>query len=566
MLFLDNLKIWAKIAIVPVIATIGLLVIAALGMQGLGRQQDVLDQIANVAFAKSVRASEMADVVQRAHSDLYRLLTWNAAGIPDAKIAGVEKEFNAGMEKVKGQIKSYKEHYTLSPEETALVKGIEDRLATYIANTAHVISMQKMDFTAAVSFMWTAEDSFKALMGDMDKTIALESRLVEDSKNSADAAANTTRGWFIGLAATVLVALGLVSVLLTRAISHAVGGMTKAMARLAEGDLDAAIPAVGRADEIGAMAAAVQVFKDNAQRVKRLTAEQEALQREAEQAKRTAMSDLAAEIERTVRSAVGEASNAAGSIRSEAEVLAGNAETASIRSGEVANSSELASGNVDTVAQAAQRLVSSINEINRQVEESTRVAGQAVEEAGRTDETVQGLTRASDKIGEVVNLINDIASQTNLLALNATIEAARAGEAGKGFAVVANEVKNLANQTAKATDEIAGEITAMKAATTEAVRAIDGIAATITRVSKSLEAIAVAVAEQGRATTEISQSVSQAADGTRTVSQGIVEVRRVAGDVGNAAANVHATTETLAGAFNRLQSEVDSLVDRLRTA
>nr|CAM74198.1 Methyl-accepting chemotaxis protein [Magnetospirillum gryphiswaldense MSR-1] len=210
--------------------------------------------------------------------------------------------------------------------------------------------------------------------------------------------------------------------------------------------------------------------------------------------------------------------------------------------------------------------MSSISEIDRQVSESSRVAEEAVAEAARTDETVKSLTQASKKIGEVVGLINDIASQTNLLALNATIEAARAGDAGKGFAVVAGEVKALANQTTRATDEIAGEINSMKAATDEAVRAIDGIVATIGRVSQALAAIAGAVAEQGRATEEISVSVSQAADGTRVVSAGIGEVRRVAQEVGNAAGNVHGTTETLVDEFERLQSEVDALVSRLKSA
>ncbi|HSV30144.1 MAG TPA: methyl-accepting chemotaxis protein, partial [Candidatus Omnitrophota bacterium] len=211
------------------------------------------------------------------------------------------------------------------------------------------------------------------------------------------------------------------------------------------------------------------------------------------------------------------------------------------------------------------RLVGSITEINRQVSESSRVADEAVSEAARTDETVKSLTQASTKIGDVVSLINDIASQTNLLALNATIEAARAGDAGKGFAVVASEVKNLANQTARATEEIAGEISAMKNATDQAVHAIDGIVATIGRVSEALTAIAAAVGEQGRATTEISQSVSQAADGTRTVSHGIGEVRRVADEVGTAAANVHATTESLVSEFDRLQSQVDGLVAKLKS-
>jgi methyl-accepting chemotaxis protein len=566
MSFLDDLKIWAKIAIVPVVATVGLVIIALVGTQGQAEQSRTLDEIAGVTFAKSVKISDITDQLQDSHSDLYRLLTWNAAGVEAAKVDKIEASFAEGIKKAFKMLGDYRAAFPITAEEDALLKRIEAGLAAYKNATDQVISMQKMDFTAAVSFMWTAQDGYQALMAETQAMVALEARMVEAARRSAGEVASTTRGLFIGITLGVLGLLALISFLLVRAIASAVGGMTGAMERLAQGDLSVAIPAIGRRDEIGAMAAAVQVFKDNAQRVQALTGEQEALQRQAEAAKRQAMGELAGEIETTVRGAVQNASRAADAIRGEAEVLASNAETAISQTAQVAESSELANGNVETVAQAAERLVGSISEINRQVEESSRVASEAVAEAARTDETVKTLTVASGKIGEVVNLINDIASQTNLLALNATIEAARAGDAGKGFAVVANEVKNLANQTARATEEITGEITAMKAATEEAVRAIDGIVATIGRVNEALAAITGAVAEQGRATSEISESVSQAADGTRTVSSGIGEVRRVADQVGSAAANVHVTTETLVGEFQRLQSQVDGLVARLKSS
>ena len=476
-----------------------------------------------------------------------------------------EASFENAVKAAEKQLGTYRD-YRLNGEEEALLRRIEQALALYKENTNQVLSMQRLDFTAAVSFMWTAQDNFQVLMRETQQMIALEGRLVEDAKAEAARTAEATRMLFIAITVGALAMLAFISVLLGRAIASAVGGMTTAMARLAQGDLDTIIPAIGRRDEIGAMAGAVQVFKDNALRVKALTEEQAAMARQAELAKHQAMADLAAEIEQSVRTAVAAASSAADAIRGEAEVLATNAETASTQSAEVATSSEAANGSVETVAHAAERLVASISEINRQVSESSRVAEEAVIEAGRTDETVKGLTQASAKIGEVVGLINDIASQTNLLALNATIEAARAGDAGKGFAVVANEVKSLANQTAKATEEIASEINAMKGATDQAVQAIDGIVATISRVNQALSAIASAVAEQGRATGEISESVMRAADGTRTVTRGIGEVRRVAEEVGTAAANVHVTTEGLVGEFARLQSQVDGLVSRLRSA
>ncbi len=566
MSFLDDMKIWAKIAIVPVAATLGMVVIAVVGMRGLADQERALDEIANVSFAKSVKTAELASAIQAAHSDLYRLLTWNAAGVGEEQMTKVEASFLKGLDTSAGIVAGFSTQGNLSDEERGVVERIGKSLSLYKSNTAQVLDMQRMDFTAAVSFMWTAQDNFQTLLSETQQMIALESRLVDEYKAQASGTAASTRALFIGLNVGAIVVLVAISLLLTRAISSAVGGMTGAMERLAQGDLAVEVPAIGRKDEIGAMADAVQVFKDNAIRVAKLTEEQEELSRRAEQAKRQTMNELAGEIEQTVRTAVNAASQAAGAIRGEAEVLAANAETAISQAASVASSSEAANGNVETVAQAAERLVGSINEINRQVAESSQVADEAVAEAARTDETVKSLTLASTKIGDVVSLINDIASQTNLLALNATIEAARAGDAGKGFAVVASEVKSLANQTARATEEIAGEIAAMKTATDEAVRAIDGIVATIGRVSGALTAIAQAVGEQGRATGEISTSVSQAADGTRTVSQGIGEVRRVADEVGTAAANVHATTESLVSEFDRLQSQVDGLVSKLKSA
>ncbi|MBY0429952.1 MAG: HAMP domain-containing protein, partial [Rhodospirillales bacterium] len=282
----------------------------------------------------------------------------------------------------------------------------------------------------------------------------------------------------------LLLVLAGAGMLVARGITEPISRMTGAMTALAQGDLGVMVPALARKDEIGAMAQAVQVFKDNAIAIERMRAEQEQMKTRTEAERRQAMLNLADGFQASVKAVVDNLSRHAADMQHTAETMQGTANDTTHQSTAVAQAADEASHNVQTVAAAAEQLSASIREISRQVAESSNIAGSAVSEAQRTDTMVRGLAEAASRIGEVVNLINDIASQTNLLALNATIEAARAGEAGKGFAVVANEVKHLANQTAKATEEIGGQITAVQSATEDAVEAIDDILKIINSISE----------------------------------------------------------------------------------
>jgi methyl-accepting chemotaxis protein len=264
-----------------------------------------------------------------------------------------------------------------------------------------------------------------------------------------------------------------------------------------------------------------------------------------------------------MKNAVEVVASAAEEMQASAQSMSSTAEETNTRSMAVAAASEEAAQNVQTVAAAAEELSSSINEISRQVSQSNTISQEAVEQAQKTNVTVQGLAEAAQKIGDVVNLINDIASQTNLLALNATIEAARAGEAGKGFAVVASEVKNLATQTAKATEEIAAQITSMQSVTTEAVTAIDSITNTIGKISEIAAAISTAVEEQGAATSEISQNVAQAAAGTSEVSENIAGVTQAAQESGQSAGQVLDAAKSLAEEGERMRQEVEAFLGKL---
>ena len=286
---------------------------------------------------------------------------------------------------------------------------------------------------------------------------------------------------------------------------------------LAEGRLDGEIPGIGRGDEIGAMAATVQIFKDNAVRIRGLEQKEAEVQARAEAERRAAMESIAGDFERSVTGIVRSVSTAAAGMQTTAQSMTATASDASARAATVGAASQRSSDNVGTVASAAEELSSSVTEISRQVARSSEIASKAVSDAERTNATVGALSTGAEKIGEVVKLIHSIAAQTNLLALNATIEAARAGESGRGFAVVASEVKALANQTAKATEEISAQVAAMQASTSEAVASIGGITETIAQMSEITLSISTAVEQQGGATREIARNIQSVAAGSNEI-------------------------------------------------
>ena len=358
----------------------------------------------------------------------------------------------------------------------------------------------------------------------------------------------------------------LFAVLIGRAISRPIVRMTEAMGVLADGDLTVTVPAVGRKDEIGEMADAVQVFKDNALEVERLRKEQEEQERRTAEEKRRQMMELADGFESSVGTIIGTVSSASTELQQTAQSMSSTAEETSNQSAAVAAASEEASSNVGTVATSTEELSSSISEISRQINESKRISTQAADDAEAANEAVRGLADAAQKIGDVVNLISDIAEQTNLLALNATIEAARAGEAGKGFAVVASEVKSLANQTAKATEEIAAQVSGMQSATDGTVQSIEGITKVIAQLSENAAAVASAVEEQNAATQEIARSVQEASSGTQEVASNIVGVQQAAEQTGAASAQVLGAAEELSKQSETLRGEVDRFVSGLRNS
>ncbi|MBV8926554.1 MAG: cache domain-containing protein [Bradyrhizobium sp.] len=370
-----------------------------------------------------------------------------------------------------------------------------------------------------------------------------------------------------GLVSLIVFTLVLVSsIIIGRSVTRPlaiVGGLTR---RLASGDGDFEIPYTERRDEIGGLAQALRVFRDNAAAVAKLHAEQAELKQKADGEKRAAMIDLAARFEASIQAVVGEVIGEAGQMQQAAQSMSCTAGQASQRAHAMENACQQASSNVQTVASAAEELSNSISEISQRVTQAAQVASQAAADGQRTNQTVEGLAAAANKIGEVIGLINQIAAQTNLLALNATIEAARAGEAGKGFAVVASEVKSLATQTAKATDEISAQISSIQAETHQVVGNIGAIRNTIMQVNEISSSIAAAVEEQGAATKEIAQSVQQAASGTSSVSQNIAEVTAATTETGSIAEAVLHSSGQLSGKLEMLQQEVATFLAGVRAA
>jgi methyl-accepting chemotaxis protein len=358
----------------------------------------------------------------------------------------------------------------------------------------------------------------------------------------------------------------LVAWLIGRGISRPITGMTGAMTALAGGDHAVEIPARDNVDEIGSMAKAVQVFKDNMIEAERLRAEQERQKQHTEAERRKMMMTLADDFEKAVGGIVQTVSSSSSQLEAAARTLTKTADTTQQLSTSVAAASEEASTNVQSVASATEELTASVGEIGRQVHESSRISNEAVSQAQKTDDRINKLSQAASRIGDVTKLITSIAEQTNLLALNATIEAARAGAAGKGFAVVAQEVKQLAAQTAKATSEISGQIAEMQAATQESVVAIKEIGGTIGRISEIASTIAAAVEEQGAATQEITRNVQQAAAGTTQVASNITDVNRGAAETGSASAQVLSSAGSLSTESNRLKQEMGKFLATVRAA
>ncbi len=496
-----------------------------------------------------------------------RLAVLAGLGATDPSVAAKKK---TDAEARKAEIdKSWKAYMAtnMTPEEAAAAKLADANIAAYDAVWPQVLEKASAGDPTGAKDLASSKGgpAFKALADQFNVLSELQKKIAGEEYDRA------TSTFYHNLYLLIAILIGAVALgavlalVVARSITRPLGGIIGVMGELTKGNLAVEVNGQDRRDEVGSVAKAVGVFKDGLVEAERLRQRQQAEQeRQIERGKR--MEAAVTAFDRMITEVVGSVSSAATELQSTAQSLSATAEETSQQSNAVAAASEQMTQNVQTVASATEELSSSIREIGNQVAESTRIVGAAVTQAEDTNAKVKTLAEAAQKIGAVVTLINEIAGQTNLLALNATIEAARAGEAGKGFAVVASEVKNLATQTAKATEEIAGQVRAIQDATDTSAQAIESIAQTINRVNEISTAIASAVEEQGAATQEIARNVQEASTGTAEVSNNISGVTQASQQTSAGSTQVLSAAGELARNGEKLKQEVETFLATIRAA
>jgi methyl-accepting chemotaxis protein len=560
---LQNFRIGQRLFMLVAIMIVLTLAVVFMGYRGMSSIDASLKTVYEDRTVCLVQLAKIIDDVGRIRS---RLLEAAVSSDPAMKAGAVKRvaEFRQDVDK---QWKAYLASYMV-PEEKAISDRVQADMGAYFKIVDQTVALvEGADAAAKVEELSSGpgRDAAIRLSTDLREDLNLQERIGKEEYDHGRATFETT-SIINGVAALAGIALSLaVAMLIVRGITGPIARMVTAMGGLAAGDTGVEIPGRERHDEIGDMSKAVEVFKVNAVERIRLEADEKAAlaQREARQKKIEGLTGI---FDQAVTALLGRLTVAADELGRTAVAMTANAEQTRGQSAAVSTATEEASTNVNTIAAASQEMLSSIQEIGRQVNRSATISTGAASEAAATTRIMEGLNNSAARIGEVVTLITDIASQTNLLALNATIEAARAGDAGKGFAVVAGEVKSLANQTAKATDEITAQISTIQVETQNAVEAIRRINSVIGEINEMASAIAGAVEEQGAAMQEVVRNVEQAAAGTRDVAANITEVAAAAEHTGTMAGNVRSAAEAVGDESGKLKASVETFLDGVKTA
>ncbi|QDG79184.1 methyl-accepting chemotaxis protein [Labrenzia sp. PHM005] len=561
-----NLALATKMFVTPVILLVGLGIVSIISFFAIDQQRSAIENLSHVQIKAFADMSQVKEALSGAQLSLYDLMTTaqNESDMDkvNAKLEESTAKLNAIVTDFETLDLSKLNNADLAPLQEVAVKHARE----YQEAALGTADMATLDVATASIFMNEATSLHATLVSDVNKlNEVVDSLRMRATEATLSGAREALQLFLFTVAAVAFVGLVLnwfISRMISRPITKIIGSMTA----LADGNSEVELQVSGRRDEIGQMEKALEVFKENALEVERMEQEKHERERLAAEEKRASMNALADQFETALMGIVDTVTDSSNRMQSTAQSMSSVAEQTQQQASTVATSAESASQNVQTAASAAEEMSASISEINRQVSESAEISNQANAEAERSNDSVRGLADAASKIGEVIELISGIAEQTNLLALNATIEAARAGEAGKGFAVVASEVKNLATQTARATEEIGSQISGMQSATGEAVEAIQSISQTIGQIKDISDTISGAMSEQGIATREIADSTQQAASGTAEVGHTINDVATAASDTGNAAKEVLEVAVDLSEHAKTLRTQVETFLGEVRAA
>ncbi|MBP2232643.1 methyl-accepting chemotaxis protein [Azospirillum agricola] len=560
---LTGASVAARVFVAPVVGIVLTVVALALADRQSEQAITAVDGIHRSAAERRERIDRLVSTAYVIHSDVSRHLALSGSGIEDAKLQTMRESIAANLTAARGLIGDLR-GMPLTEAERGMLDEVTARVGDYAKAVDGMNQMAAIDRLIGIPMMAHTDDQFNALTA---RIVAVQQAIAQSTAEATQAtrdAAAEARLRFAGVMALLLAGMMAGGLVLARSITSPLRRLSRTTTDLAAGELETVVEGVWMRNEIGAMARALEVFQTNAREVGRLTAEQARQKAEAEEEKRRAIHELADLFEARVAEVVQQVGAGAHQVRGNAAGMRERADGATRQAATVAAASQQAGMSVQTAAAATEQMAGSIAEIGAQVRRSFDMVRGAVRAVEETNGHVVGLSDAAARIGEIVGLINSIAAQTNLLALNATIEAARAGEAGKGFAVVASEVKNLANQTAKATEDIGAQIAAMQQVTGAAVTAIKGVGDTVVGIDEIVGSIAGAMEQQAAATQEITRNVQEAAAGTREVSQTIAGVSASAGETGTAAGEVLRAAELLDGQAVALNREVKGFIGRLR--